>query len=449
MRVALLLATALASMTLVAPAAAQTQCSDGICSLKLTPDQMVLQADLLVARHQFDDAKPLLVALQSTGQHALEAGFLSGYVAAESGDLDEAIRQFRAVLVNHPNQTRVRLELARAMMLKGQDGGAEHNFRLAAQDRSLPPEILRTIQSSRGLLRDRRSWSLNTDFGVAPDTNITNGTAAETIDVNLGNRTLPLTLNASARQRSGVGQVAGIQASYRLRFGEGRALLVETDSRITNYKGTAADDATIQLAVGPEFHLSEDSTVSVQAVGAQRWFGGNVASRQFGLRANYQHNLEEGQRIGLSLDARHTASGFSESYSGWNVGAYATYERVIGGRFIASATLFGRRDALNSGGYSSLEFGGNLGIGGELGHGINAGLSGGLSRAVFDAPLALFSADPRKDIRLNARAYLGLRSLRFLGFSPSVTYNFSTNLSSLTLYDSKRSRFQFSVAHYF
>ena len=131
------------------------------------------------------------------------------------------------------------------------------------------------------------------------------------------------------------------------------------------------------------------------------------------------------------------------------MGAYATYERVIARRFIASASLFGRRDALKSSVYSNSEYGVNLGLGGELPHGITAGVSAGLSRAVFDKPLAIFSTSPRHDMRFNARATIGLRSLRWLGFSPSITYSYSKSASSLSLYDSKRSRIAFAFARYF
>jgi hypothetical protein len=116
---------------------------------------------------------------------------------------------------------------------------------------------------------------------------------------------------------------------------------------------------------------------------------------------------------------------------------------------IASASLFARRDLLNGAGYSSKEFGLSLGIGGELGHGLNAGISGTASRASYDAALAALSPDPRADWRLSGRIYAGLRSLRVVGFSPSVSYTYTLNDSSLTLYQSERSRFAFNLARYF
>ena len=116
---------------------------------------------------------------------------------------------------------------------------------------------------------------------------------------------------------------------------------------------------------------------------------------------------------------------------------------------IASASLFARRDALNSGANAGHEIGFNLGVGGELPLGITAGVSGGLSRASYDAPMMIFSADPRKDWRMNARINVGLRSIRVFGFSPSITYTYAENASSLAFYDSNRHRVRFALARYF
>jgi outer membrane protein len=428
---------------------AETGCPAGGCHFQVNASELLATADNLVSQHRFAEAAPLLAALENAPQYAMERQFLIGYSAIESGDTDSAIKAFRSILAKHPEQTRVRLELARALQIKGNQGGADYHYRLAQQSAGLPPEVLATIHSNRSLLRDQRSWSFNVNFGLAPDTNISNGTRAQTIDADFGGLVIPLTLDASARQKSGIGQTLGLGGSYRFGLSENTKLLVEADATGVNYAGSNFDDYTGQLAVGPEFRLSDDTRLSVQALGSQRWYGGNFANRAVGARASLQHNFDEGQRIGLSLDARQNHSGFSSAYSGWQIGAYASYERVVAHSLIASATLFGRRDSLASKAYSGMEFGANLGIGGELPLGINAGISGGISRQVYDGALAVLSPVPRKDLRINARVHMGLRTFRFVGFSPSVTYTFSESQSSLSLYDSKRHRFQFGLARYF
>jgi outer membrane protein len=444
-------AFALALTLLPVSVAAQQapQCVNGECHLRLTADQVLQQADQLTSEHRFAEAAPLLAALEQTPQLAMERDFLIGYTAAESGKLDDAIKIFRHILNAHPEQTRVRLELGRALMIKGNVLAADHHFRLASEDRTLPEDIARTVRATRGVIRQQKQWSFNIDLGLAPDSNITNGTNAESVEINLGPFTFPVSLDSQARQKSGTGQFLSLGGSARFGFVGETRLLIEGDTQLTNYSGKAQDDLASQLAVGPEFDLSDETTVSVQALGSQRWYGGKTANTGFGLRAGLQHEIGRNQRVGVSLDARRSLSGVADTYTGWQLGGYATYERVIARRLIASASLFGRRDALRSAAYSDFEVGGSIGLGGELPLGINAGISAGASRAWFDAPLALFSKDPRTDWRLNGKVQLGLRSVRMMGFSPSVSYSYSASLSSLSLYDSKRSRLRFAMARYF
>ncbi len=426
-----------------------TICSTGSCTIQMTAQELLAAADKLVAEHRFAEAAPLLEALAQAPQVGMEREFLLGYSAVEQGKTQDAVRIFRKILNKNPDQTRVRLELGRALMLQGKTLNADHHFRLAQQDRELPADVADMVRSTRGVLRTKRNWAFNMDFGFAPDSNITNGTNSETVNINVGAFELPLQLDASAREKSGTGQFLTAGASARFGFlGESR-LLVEGNSQLTNYSGKTYDDISADLAIGPEIDLNDRTVLTVQALGSQRWYGGSRAATGYGLRAGIQRDVGDVSRVGLTFDARRQDSGFSSAYSGWQFGAYASYERVVARRFVASATLFGRRDALNSKSYASFETGANLGIGGELPKGLNAAISVGASKAWYDAPLALFSPKPREDVRLNARAQLGLRSLRVAGFSPSVSYSYSASLSSLTLYDSKRSRVRFALARYF
>ncbi len=444
---------ALSTFVLSPMAAAQTPetsaCPETGCRYRLTPAQLLAEAERLVSIHQFADAAPMLKALESVPTLAMETRFLKGYSAIESGDVDGAISDFRSILSARPDQTRVRLELARALMMKGKLGSADHHFKLAGEDKALPEDVLRAVRQNRGILRDQRRWNFSLDLGFAPDSNITNGTSAETVDVNFGPFRLPLTLDPQARQKSGVGQNAAMSGSFRTALSKTAKLLIDTDTQATNYKGKAADDFAVQIAIGPEFALSDSSSLSFQAIGSQRWYGGKIAARGGGVRTAVQYEFSNGQRIGVSLDARFNKSGFSAAYDGWSYGAYATYERVVARSLIASANIFARREKLTSASYSGMETGASIGLGGELPLGITAGITGGISRAAFDAPIALFSDEARKDWRLNARAQIGLRSMRVLGFSPSVTYSFSKSNSSLTLYDSDRHRIRFGFARYF
>lgn len=422
-------------------------CQNGLCTMRMTAPQLLEAAERLVTARRFDEARPILGALRQAPELAMETHFLAGFVEAETGQLNAAAGEFRAVLRERPDVTRARLELARVLMLQGKDAAADHHFRLAEEDGDLPPEIQRTIQNARSIIRNRKNWNFNIDVGLAPDTNVNNATSARLIDSIYGNNTIEL--NDEARRRKGVGQFVGASGGVRLRLKDGVAMLIDADGQLTNQSGTSADDISALVAAGPELTMKNGARVSVQAVGVKRWYGGKVAQQGGGGRISFQQNLTAGQRVGLQVDVRNVTSGYGHAYAGWQSSAFATYERVVHRSLIASATLFARRESLGLDAYSNTEFGGSVGIGGELPHGINAGLSAGISRVLFDDPLPILSPDKRRDWRLNARAYVGARSIRVLGFSPSFTYTYNQSESSLDLYRTTRHRVQLGLARYF
>ncbi len=428
----------------------------GTCRFQVTPAQLLAKAEALVKAKQYDRALPLIEVLGQVPNLQMQQQFLAGYIAVETGDLKKAIKTFRSILDENPGQTRVRLELARTYLLSGKEASADYHFRLAQNDENLPDEISRTIRNTRSILRDQRVWRFSFDFGFAPDTNINGATNAETIDVYpevispiFGPGKQDLTLDEDARQTSGIGQTAGFSGGVRLKASDKVAFLFDADTKVINYKGKASDDIIGQIAAGPEFRIARYASISLQAVGQQRWYGGRLVTREYGGRMGFQAALSQGQRLGVQLDGRRTESKLSDRFSGWQIGGNATYEHLIGKSLIASAGVFAQRSLLKSDEYSNLNYGVNLGIGGELPFGLNAGVSGSISRSTFDEAQDFYSREKRKDWRSFGRAYIGSRQVKFLGFSPSVDYNYSRVDSNYDLYQMNRHRVNFKLAKFF
>lgn len=445
-----------AAFVAAAPGAARAQqalsapdCSYGLCTVQLTPQQLLSRAEQLVASGRYEEARPMIDALAQAPGFEFQTRFLSGFVAQRSGDLTKAADQYKAILSDDPTQTRVRLELASTMMAMGQAQAADRQFRLAEQSGDLTPEVARTIRTVRDVIRQQRAWRFDFSFGIAPDSNINNATSVDTVVGRFGDVEIPLELSEEARARSGTGQTATASAGLRLPVARQMSMLVDVDTAGTNYSGSAYDDYSAQLAVGPELRIGQIASISLQAVGSQRWFGGDLLTRQAGVRIGGQTAAGPRARLGIQLDMRRNDARFDDGFSGWQGGLYATYERGVSRTLVASAGLFARRDWLREAAWSSRELGGTLGLGGELPLGVNFGVSGTVSRALFDAPITFFSDEPRRDWRLVGRATLGYRKLRFLGFSPQVSYAYTRVATPVSIYDNRRSRFTFSLARYF
>ncbi len=230
------------------------------------------------------------------------------------------------------------------------------------------------MTSARSIIRSKRNWQFGFNFGFAPDSNINSATNAQTVDVNFGPDKLPIDLNDDARARSGTGITANVFGSLRLPVSARAALVTDLDANMVNYKGYQYDDYSVQAAIGPELKIGNRTNITLQGVTLFRWYGGNIAARQFGAKLGVQHDLGSTQRIGVQIDTRRTGSDFGDGYRGWQIGGAASFEQVVGKSAIASASLFGRRDAMKIDSYSSTIVGFNLGIGGELPFGVNAGL---------------------------------------------------------------------------
>jgi len=442
---------ALALLAMAAPVVAQVHptCDDGVCRVQLSPQQLLAAAEKLVAEKRFAEAEPLVRALARAPGFALQTRFLSGYIASNQSRWGDAIGQYKAILSDDPGQTRVRIELARALMASGQYGAADKQFQVIERTRDLSPEFARTIRTVRNTIRANRPWQFDVAVGIAPDTNINNATAADTVTVMLGDTPIPLELDRQARARSGLGVTARASGSVRLPVAARVAAIVDLDLGGTEYDGGEYDSYVGQLAAGAEYRLSAATRISLQGVGAQRWFGGEAVSRQLGVRAGGQTVLDPRRRLGLQLDVRHTDALFNDAYAGWQYAAYGSFEQAVTPTQVVSFGPYVRRDALRSDALSSVELGTTLGVGGELKWGVNFGASIGGARTIFDAPVRFFSPDPRRDWQVFTRATLGNRKLRLLGLSPQLNWSVARVSSNYRFYSTTRSRGELTLARYF
>jgi len=410
---------------------------------------MLAIADRLVSARRFAEAQPYLEALAKAPRLSMERNFLEGFVAVETGDLPLAAQKFRAVLAERPDMTRARLELARVLMLQGKDRAADYHFRLAEDDGRLTDEIRRTVYAARSLIRSRERWSFSVGVGLAPDTNINSATSDRTVDVLFGDVRLPLDLSPEARRSTGIGQTLSIAAQGRAPIAGRTALVARIDGYGVNYSGTFADDVAVLLAVGPEISPTERLRIRLEGLAARRWYGGDLATRQGGVRLSGDKLLSRGSSIGAEIEARHSNSSINDGFDGWTYSARLAHERVIGRSLFASASIFARRDDLANSVYSNVELGASAGIGGEAPHGLNLGASVQLSHVGYDDPIRALDPDSRKDWRASARLYAASRRIRIGDFAPSVAYSFTRNASSIGLYDFTRHRLEVQFTRIF
>ena len=165
----------------------------------------------LIDQGSYDAAAGLLDQLAAEGAGGTERDFLAGMVAMARGDYARAEELFREILAADPTLVRVRLELARTLFLAGKDEQSDYHFRLAIAQNP-PDAVVANVARFREAIHARRAWRFNVTVGIAPDSNINSATAKEQVDL-FG---LPFRLDPDARAKSGIGFVAGGDASVRL-----------------------------------------------------------------------------------------------------------------------------------------------------------------------------------------------------------------------------------------
>ena len=151
----------------------------------------VAETRTLIEQGRFKEALGILRPLAQGGAVEANVLFLIGLAATGasqqpdlSGDerealLDEAIASLRAMLIDRPDLVRVRLELARAFFLKGENDLSRKHFEHVLAG-SPPGPVAANVRRFLSEIRARRRWSLRAGFALAPDTNI-GGTSAERI----------------------------------------------------------------------------------------------------------------------------------------------------------------------------------------------------------------------------------------------------------------------------
>lgn len=408
-------------------------------------------ADKLTASRRFSEAQPFLSALEKSGKLSAERHFLQGYIAVETGKLAESVDHFRKALSLRPDMTRARLELARALAMQGRNQASDYHFRLAGASGALPADLARAVFNARALLRDRNRLGFDVSFGLAPDTNINNATADQTVEIDFGGARLPLELSDDARRTSGIGLVSTIAGRARQPVGETRALTAEGFVRGVLYPWAPSnfDDISLNLAAGPEWTLNAGRTrVAMLGQGGGRWFAGRALQSSLGLRAVGEHVLTRAVRLNATFDARQLSSELGDAFEGRQYALRITLDRVVKQSLIVTVGLTARRDALGDPANAMTEFGTLAALGGELPGGINIGATIDLARAVADAAAPILSDQPRREWRYGARLSLGSRTLRFWGFSPMLSYSMQANQSSVPLFSFRRHRMELTISRF-
>ena len=254
-------------------------------------DAAVAEARALIDAGRFEEA--IVVLRPLLGQEPVDGNvlFLYGLASLEASRrpgradedreilLDEAIAAFRAMLIEAPGLVRIRLELARAFFLKGEDTLARRHFEQVLAGKP-PAEVVLNVTRFLAEIRARRRWSFHVGAALAPDTNI--GAASDERTIVIGG--LPFRRDAEDLTTSGIGVSVWGGSEYQYPLRDDMRLRAGAHASRREYSGSAFDHMSLLLHAGPRVLVSPNAEASVLASAGQRWLGSSPDSRDIGVR---------------------------------------------------------------------------------------------------------------------------------------------------------------------
>ncbi len=401
-------------------------------------------ARLAITLGDYKTAAAILEPTLNDDPSSVGALFLMGEINARQKKFAEAIPYYRKIIVDHPNVVRVRLDLARALFETGEDDAAEYNFHLALAEGSLPATVIDNVERYLAIIRSRKRFVYDVNFGVAPDTNLNKATANDHVTL-FG---LPFVLSQQARQQSGVGVTGTVSGEYRadlqpdLRWRTGALLY-----GLKYPSNSAFDDAQARGHMGPQWFF-ERGDVSVLGVATKRWYGEHAYSTGVGGRLEGQYWLTKQLLYSSYFEGLSTSYQTQTFLDGYYLdqGNYVDYY-ITPSSFVRGSVGVGYQSA-DSDIFSNWYYKFGLAYQQEFAYGITANVAPEVQWTNYQATDPLFGVR-RVDRQIFVKLSLYKRDFTIFGFAPVVSYSYTTNQSNESLSKFDRNQFQLGFTRQF
>ena len=409
-------------------------------------------ARALVDAGRFEEALAILNPLaQDHPDHPRRTDvlFLLGFSATQASQqpdfpeerrellLDLAIASFRVILINRPELVRVRLELARAFFLKGEDSLSQHHFeRVLAGE---PPDpVVANVRQFLNQIRARRRWGMHLGAALAPDTNI--GGASDEGIIYIYD--LPFQRDAQDLTTSGIGLSVWGGGEYQYPLSDRMRLRAGADLLRREHKGSAFDETFLSVHMGPRVLLDESTEVSLLASVSQRWTATVPDHRDLG------GSLEVGHRVNRAVTVNGRASWHGRRYRTRTFLDGPAMDVSLGGAWVITPTV--RADASVGYGRGRTRLTRERHVNRRVGAGISVILplgftvGGGGELRWTDYERGWWPHVPdggaREDRTWSARASVHNRGITLYGFSPQVAVVHEIRKTNAQLYGYERTR---------
>lgn len=412
----------------------------------LTPQEMRAAATYALEVH--DNALALKLAgalLQRTPDDGF-ALITQSRAARNLGQNDLALssaRQAWGAAESRADRYAAALVMAQALSSAGHRTRAQIWLRRAAQN--APNEQLKAVVARDfRYVRSRNPWSTQLSFGIAPSSNINNGSKSDTMVIG----GLPFVLSGGAQALSGMEYSLGAETRYRmqlsdrvqLNFGaafESKSYTLSDSAKrkAPGLKGSDLAYQAAQLSMGADF-AQKNGIIGIEATFGQSYYGG--AQLADFARLDLHRRLRLGERSALSF----SVSAEDQWRKDRAIKSASTYTGQLGWQHLRTngdklGLSVGLRDVQSDS--ADIAHSAQLAaIGYSFGKpvlGAKIGINFVYEARDYDR--RAFGSPPRQDDKLTLGATAVLPKLDVYGFAPEISISAVRNKSSLSLYDSE------------
>ena len=386
-------------------------------------------ARLLVRAGRLGDARAFLEQARPAGdEDRLERHLLLGQIYLEQEMPGRAAEHYEAALAIRPDLTEIRLALARAHFLAGQDGRARHHFELSL-GAGLPAPAVKAVESYLNAIEARKRWSGYFSVALLPESNAARRTDISEVDIG----GIRFQLNDDARSASGTGLQLSFGGAYAPVLGDRLRghLGLSTVARI--HEDSALNDIAVTGKAGLT-RLHETGSISGGLQAGRRWIGAEGFQRSTGLWGRVNHRNSERVRTSLRTELDFRRHDQTPERDGWRASLTPSVRVALDGQTLLEVSPGFELINAEAEHHASRAINLSAGIVRTFGKSLTASFSSSLQWRKYQGRDPLFDRT-RKDrtFQLGGRLFQG--SWRVQGFAPYLGYSYEKNTSNIELHD--------------
>ena len=359
--------------------------------------------------------------------------------------LDEAIAALRQILLDKPELTRVRLDLARAFFLKGEDGLARKHFEQALAG-DLPAPVVMNVEHFLAMIQRRKNWHATFGVTLMPDRNI----GADSEDEVLWIYGLPFLPENDEGPAAGVGLSLWGSAERKTRMSEDWHLRAGMNLSRLEHSAAKHDRMNVEAYLGPQWLMRPSTHMSALATANQNWDGrSDPRYRSLGTRIEGQYALTPrlGARTRFTWNTRNYRKGDLDGAHRhlsaellWRVRPNISLQGLLSWGRERPATERQRNSS------RSISLGGTV----ELPRGFTVSGRGSVRSTDYEGDWFPFTpGGGRKDRTRTLRLSVYNRAWTFRGFSPQLSVSRELRDSNAQFHDYRRTFAELSFVRQF